>query len=53
MNFKAYSKYYDLLYTGKDYSAEVAYIDTLIKCHAPAAKHIFEKTNPRRVQING
>ena len=80
MNFKAYSKYYDLLYTGKDYSAEATYIDTLIKRHAHAAQHIlelgcgtgahaeylarmgyqntnrdlmFEKTNPRRVQING
>ena len=42
MNFKAYSKYYDLLYTGKDYSAEAAYIDALIKRHAPAAKHILE-----------
>ena len=37
MNFKAYSKYYDLLYTGKDYSAEATYIGTLIKRHAPAA----------------
>lgn len=42
MNFKAYSKYYDLIYTGKDYSAEATYIDTLIKRHAPATKHILE-----------
>ena len=42
MVFDAYSEYYDLLYTGKDYSAEVAYIDILIKRHAPAAKHILE-----------
>ena len=42
MNFKSYSKYYDLLYTGKDYSAEAAYIDTLVKRHAPAARHILE-----------
>lgn len=42
MNFKAYSKYYDLLYTDKDYSAEATYIDALIKRHAPAAKYILE-----------
>lgn len=42
MNFKAYSKCYDLLYTGKDYSAEVTYIDILIKRHVSAAKYILK-----------
>lgn len=42
MVFDAYSEYYDLLYTDKDYSAEAIYIDALIKRHAPAAKHILE-----------
>ena len=42
MIFDAYSKYYDLLYTSKNYSAEATYIDTLIKRYAPAAKHILE-----------
>lgn len=42
MVFDAYSEYYDLLYTDKDYSAEATYIDALIKRHAPAAKHILE-----------
>lgn len=42
MVFDAYSAYYDLLYTDKDYSAEATYIDALIKRHAPAAKHILE-----------
>ena len=42
MVFDAYSEYYDLLYTDKDYSAEATYIDALIKRHAPAAKYILE-----------
>lgn len=42
MIFDAYAEYYDLLYTDKDYSAEATYIDALIKCYAPAAKHILE-----------
>ena len=42
MVFDAYSEYYDLLYTDKDYSAEATYIDTLIKRQAPAAKYILE-----------
>lgn len=42
MVFDAYSEYYDLLYTDKDYSAEATYIDVLIKHYAPAAKYILE-----------
>ena len=42
MIFDAYSEYYDLLYTDKNYSVEAAYIDALIKRYAPAAKHILE-----------
>ena len=42
MVFDAYSEYYDLLYTDKDYSAEATYIDALIKRYAPDAKHILE-----------
>lgn len=30
-HFKEYSKYYDLLYRDKDYNAEVAYIDEIIR----------------------
>lgn len=42
MIFDAYSEYYDLLYTDKNYSVEATYIDTLIKRYASAAKHILE-----------
>lgn len=42
MIFDAYSEYYDLLYTGKNYSGEATYIDTLIKRYTSAAKHILE-----------
>lgn len=31
INFKEYSKYYDLLYKDKDYQKEATYIDTLIR----------------------
>jgi SAM-dependent methyltransferase len=41
-NFKAYSKYYDLLYGDKDYKAEVNYVAKQIKTFAPNAKSILE-----------
>lgn len=41
-NFKLYSQYYDLLYADKDYFAEVAYIDQLIKTYQPASQTILE-----------
>ena len=37
-----YSQYYDLLYQDKDYFAEVAYIDNLIKNHSNCAKTILD-----------
>jgi SAM-dependent methyltransferase len=39
--FANYSAYYDLIYSDKDYSAEVAYVDRLIKKHNPNAKSIL------------
>lgn len=39
--FKDYSKYYDLLYADKDYSAEVEYIHELIQREFPGAKSIL------------
>src|SRR5574344_624121 len=41
-NFENYSKYYDLLYQDKDYSAESNYIDGLIKKYNLNAKTLFE-----------
>jgi SAM-dependent methyltransferase len=41
-NFQLYSKYYDLLYQKKDYPAEAAYINSLIKNYHPSAKSIIE-----------
>lgn len=41
-NFKAYSKYYNLLYKDKDYSKEVDYISSCIKNYKPEAKSILE-----------
>jgi SAM-dependent methyltransferase len=41
-NFSAYSQYYDLLYTTKNYAAEVQYIDELIQKVATGAKTILE-----------
>ncbi|MGB5541663.1 MAG: class I SAM-dependent methyltransferase [Gammaproteobacteria bacterium] len=41
-NFRKYASYYDLLYLDKDYSAEVDYIDTLLRRYAPAARRILE-----------
>ena len=40
--FKAYSRYYDLLYKEKDYLGEVDYIDSLLKGYAPMSKSILE-----------
>lgn len=37
-----YSSYYNLLYADKDYSAEAAYIDALIKKYSPGTKTILE-----------
>jgi SAM-dependent methyltransferase len=37
-----YSRYYNLLYADKDYSGEVAYVDSVLKKYAPAAQHILE-----------
>ena len=41
-NFNLYSKYYDLLYADKDYSAEVKYISECIINSYPNAKTILE-----------
>jgi SAM-dependent methyltransferase len=40
--FKDYAKYYDLLYSGKDYQKEVSYIHQLIKRFQPGAKTILD-----------
>jgi len=42
MNFKQYSKYYDLLYKNKDYKAESDFVIKKIKQFAPTAKTILE-----------
>jgi len=39
--FNAYAGYYDLLYKDKDYAAEAAYIDALIRKYRPGAKLIL------------
>jgi SAM-dependent methyltransferase len=41
-NFNLYSKYFDLLYQGKDYTAEANYISECIKDFSPDAKTILE-----------
>lgn len=41
-NFNLYTKYYDLLYRGKDYNAEASYISDCIKNSSPNAKTILE-----------
>ncbi len=41
-NFDLYSKYYNLLYRNKDYTAEASYIDNCIKKHSGGAKDILE-----------
>ena len=40
--FDAYAAYYDLLYRDKDYAGEAAYVQGLIRRHAPGARHILE-----------
>lgn len=40
--FHAYAAYYDLLYKGKDYAGEVAYLHALIQQHAGEAKDLLE-----------
>lgn len=40
--FGGYSKYYDLLYRGKDYGAEARYVRDLLVAHAPSAHSILE-----------
>lgn len=42
MEFNEYAPYYDLLNSGKDYLAEVKYINTLIQLKMPGAKRILE-----------
>jgi SAM-dependent methyltransferase len=41
-NFNLYSRYYDLLYSNKDYSAETKYISDCIRRESPYAKTILE-----------
>lgn len=40
--FNAYSRYYDLLYRDKDYSAEADYVSALLRAHGIAGKDILE-----------
>lgn len=40
--FGAYARYYDLLYAGKDYSAEAAYVDGLIQRLRPSSTTLLE-----------
>lgn len=40
--FNLYSQYYDLLYIGKEYEAEAAYIDALIKKYGDGGSSILE-----------
>jgi SAM-dependent methyltransferase len=40
--FDRYSRYYDLLYRDKAYAAEAAFVDELIRKHAPAARSMLE-----------
>ncbi len=42
INFEAYSKYYDLLYSNKDYQAESQYVKNIIKKNNSSASHILE-----------
>jgi SAM-dependent methyltransferase len=41
-NFKHYSKYYNLLYQDKDYSAEVNYVSNQLEKYSRGAKNILE-----------
>ena len=40
--FNHYARYYDLLYTTKNYEAEVNYVDALIKKYCPETKTILD-----------
>jgi SAM-dependent methyltransferase len=40
--FKGYSRYYDLLYRDKDYSAEARHVHGIIQKHTPGANSILE-----------
>jgi SAM-dependent methyltransferase len=40
--FGAYAQYYDLLYRDKDYAGEAAFIEGLLRQHAPAARSVLE-----------
>jgi len=40
--FRQYAEVYDLLYEDKDYGAETAFVDSLIKRHAPKARSILD-----------
>jgi SAM-dependent methyltransferase len=40
--FGAYARYYDLLYSDKDYAAEAQYVHRLIQSYAPGARSILE-----------
>lgn len=40
--FDAYAAYYDLLYAGKDYAGEAAWIDSLIRRYRPDGSSILE-----------
>jgi SAM-dependent methyltransferase len=40
--FDAYAAYYDLLYRAKPYAREAAYVDGLIREHAPGARSLLE-----------
>jgi SAM-dependent methyltransferase len=42
MVFDTYARYYDLLYEGKDYASEAAYVAGLIEKHAPGGLRILE-----------
>lgn len=42
MVFDAYARYYDLLYSDKDYAAEVAYVASHVHEHSPKAKRVLE-----------
>lgn len=41
-SFNAYSRYYDLLYADKDYAAEVAYVDALLRRYGVPGRRLLE-----------
>lgn len=41
-NFEAYAAYYDLLYVDKDYDAEAAFIDGVLRKHGQGVKTLLE-----------